>query len=91
MKVVPIMPACRLCNQEIIFDDWHVSSSGKKIPLDLSEQPHECSQWILKNRHYYPCRKCGGEIYFDKKAAKSPSGKWVPQDAKTAAPHQCGI
>ncbi len=80
-----------MCNQEITFSDWHVSTIGKKIPLDLeTDSPHECSVWKQQHRRYYPCRNdCVAEIYFDDKAAKSKNGKWVPIDRKTGTPHQC--
>lgn len=30
------------CGQQIKFDDRHVSASGKKIPLNLNGEPHDC-------------------------------------------------
>jgi hypothetical protein len=85
------MPACKLCQMEIFFDDWHISpKSGKHIPLDKStEQPHQCPVWQAQSRRYQSCNKCGAQIYFDDKAVKSKNGKWVPQSKITGGPHQC--
>jgi hypothetical protein len=79
-----------MCNLEITFSDWHVSPTGKKIPLDaITESPHRCSIWKQQHRRYYPCRNdCGAEIYFDD-SLKSRNGKWVPIDRETGDPHRC--
>jgi hypothetical protein len=91
------MANCKLCDHEIIFDDWHVSQkTGKKIPLDVyTEQPHDCPIWkqqqrYNRRRHYYPCRNCSADIYFDN-AQKSKNGIWVPIDKQTCTPHHCPL
>jgi hypothetical protein len=37
---------CYHCKRAIFFDDWHVTKSGKKIPLSLTSvgglEPHSC-------------------------------------------------
>jgi hypothetical protein len=90
------MVSCRLCHKDIDFSDdpQFISKSGKMIPLDVDPAgvitgKHDCPVWELQHRKYYQCRKCGKEIYFDDKAAKSKLGKMVPQDPNTGAPHQC--
>ena len=41
-----ILLYCRYCDEEITFDDDHVSEySGKKIPLDVDTmEPHDCQE-----------------------------------------------
>jgi hypothetical protein len=58
-------------------------------PAGVITGKHECPVWEAQHRKHYDCRKCGREIYFDNKAAKSKYGKIVPQDPNTGAPHQC--
>jgi hypothetical protein len=72
-----------------MFSDLYISSSGKKIPLNLNETPHRCNGWLVQNRKYRLCVKgCEAMIYFDEKQ-KSKNNKWVPIDRRTGLPHQC--
>jgi hypothetical protein len=87
---------CRLCGADIGFEDSaeYITMAGKMIPLDVDGMgniigKHHCPVWREQNRKYYPCRKCGEGIYFDDMAAKSKTGKWIPQDRSTGGPHQC--
>ena len=96
------MATCRLCFKDIAFssEPQYISVTGKMIPLDVNPAgiitgKHQCKArrqeyliWKQKNRKYYPCRKCGDDIYFDN-LQKTESGKWIPIDAATAAPHLC--
>jgi hypothetical protein len=90
------MPSCKLCHRDISFsyDPQYIGTTGKMIPLDIDAAGvitgrHECAIWELQHRNYYKCNRCGSQIYFDNKAAKSKYGKMVPQDPNTGAPHQC--
>jgi hypothetical protein len=84
------MLTCRSCHQEIAFDDYHVSASGKKIPLDPERlEPHQCEVWKAQHRKLHDCRNnCGSKIYFDDKQ-KTDKGKWMPIDNATGSPHDC--
>ena len=84
------MTLCRYCDEFITFDDWHISITGKKIPLDSETyEPHRCGVWLEQNRKYHLCIKgCGSKIYFDEKQ-KSKNNKWIPIDFNTGVPHQC--
>ena len=92
---------CRLCNQQITFDNKHKSQrTGKKIPLDPgTNEPHDCpvrrdqpqqhTQQQQQQSHRLYCNKgCGQEIYFDVNN-KTSTGKWIPIDKNTGLPHQC--
>lgn len=79
------MPSCNQCGQDILFDDWHVSDNGKKIPLDLDENPHDCPE---REPFIINCRNCGGSITFDDDHV-SRLGKKIPLDIKTWEPHKC--
>ena len=91
---------CHYCNKDIAFSDHYRSRNDRPIPMDVDlagviTGTHQCGTrrqeyliWKQKNRKYYLCRKCGDDIYFDD-LQKTGSGKWIPIDAATAAPHLC--
>jgi hypothetical protein len=87
----------------IIFDNGHISHTGKKIPLDVeTNEPHDCPtrdistqqqtqlvQQPQQQKGYHTCNKgCGQEIYFDANN-ESQRGKYIPLDKDTELPHQC--
>jgi hypothetical protein len=77
------MASCRLCSQEILFSDLHVSPLGRKIPLDPNERPHKCSVWLAQHIKYKKYSKgCGADVYWDEKQ-KSINNRWVPIDKNT--------
>jgi len=83
---------CKHCQQELTFDDQHVSrKSGKKIPLDAqSGEPHRCEESLDAWRANHPlkCRLCDQEIFFDSEIT-SANGKKIPLDVETEEPHDC--
>jgi hypothetical protein len=84
---------CRSCNQEITFDDFHVSKrTGKKKPLNpYTGQLHDCPVWRQQHIRHYDCRKgCGAKIFFDDRQ-KSKNGIPIPIDKRTGFPHQCPL
>jgi hypothetical protein len=86
-------PHCKYCHAEITFSDNFLSKNGKRIPLDLDMQNHQCEQgqkaWEekKKNPRSYNCRLCNEAIYFDERTADS--GKKVPIEVLTDKPHDC--
>jgi hypothetical protein len=86
-------PHCRYCDAEIRFSDNFLSASGKRIPLDLDMQNHQCEEgqkaWEerKKSPRTYNCRLCNEAIYFDERTADS--GKKVPIEVLTDKPHDC--
>jgi predicted nucleic acid-binding Zn ribbon protein len=83
------MTECKLCGEPIHFNNDIVSErTGKKIPLDETDEPHNCPGWKAQHRKYYNCKDCGAEIYFDE-VHISKSGKHIPLDKETGEPHQC--
>ncbi|MGA9845137.1 MAG: hypothetical protein WBQ25_22765 [Nitrososphaeraceae archaeon] len=83
---------CKFCQQELTFDDEHVSpKSRKKIPLNPDTMsPHRCEESLnaWRRDHQLKCRQCGTEIYFDNNVT-SESGKLIPLESATEAPHDC--
>jgi hypothetical protein len=86
---------CQHCNQEITFDDYHISSkSGKKISLNPTGEPHRCEEglraWRAKQpKKLYTCQYCNEvKIYFDSDYV-TESGKYIPLDALGGGPHDC--
>jgi|SRR5215510_8152994 len=80
------MAECYNCGEYIQFDDWHVSKSGKKIPLDPNGEPHDCSD---SNSYENPtCKHCDEEITFDPEIT-GRNGKMIPLDPDTDKPHRC--
>jgi hypothetical protein len=72
------MTLCKYCDSPIDFDDWHVGSSGRKIPLDVeTRQPHMCAFRPIKRDR---CYNCGKEIFFDSGMRNPAHGKLIPQD-----------
>lgn len=57
------MTYCRYCNDEIAFDDDHISEySGKKIPLNAyTMEPHDCpdNPYSNNNNRIIECWDCG--------------------------------
>jgi hypothetical protein len=81
--------SCRLCGKAIHFSDDQVSElTGKKIPLDETGEPHNCTKRKNQHRGYYTCRNCGKEIYFDDDH-KSKNDKFIPISRETGEPHEC--
>ena len=89
---------CHRCGKEIKFDDKRVGhKTGKKIPLDLSGEPHHCVQHDYQRqeqrppeqRKYFQCSKgCNAEIYFDVNQ-RTAKGGWIPISKATGLPHHC--
>lgn len=81
--------SCRLCGQAIYFSNDQVSElTRKKIPLDETGEPHNCTKRKDQNRGYYDCRNCGKKIYFDDQH-KSKNDKFIPLSKETGEPHEC--
>jgi hypothetical protein len=79
---------CRNCDEEITFDDHHISDSGKKIPLDVdTEEPHSCDGY---SRSIY-CNLCEAEITFDDEHISERTGKKIPLDIETGETHDCPV
>ena len=79
------MPYCNRCDEPITFDDYHISDSGKKIPLDYhTEEPHQCES----DSDALGCNGYGEQIYFSNRHL-SKSGKKIPVDYETDEPHVC--
>lgn len=80
------MVTCRHCDEEIYFDDDHISESGKKIPLGEDYEPHQCEEGRIAWQRENPleCQYCGVEIYF------APfNGKRIPFEVANDGPHRC--
>lgn len=78
------MLECNKCNEEIAFDDRHVSARGKKIPLDADTmEPHNCPE------NNIPCKACGEMIHFDSNVRSESSGKLIPLEPYSSEPHEC--
>jgi hypothetical protein len=79
---------CRNCDEEITFDNYHRSESGKNIPLDVdSNEPHSCSDY---SGSIY-CHLCNAEITFDDEHISEKTGKNIPIDIDTGDPHDCPV
>ena len=73
----------------IHFSNDQVSElTRKKIPLDETGEPHNCTKQKDQNRGYYDCRNCGKKIYFDDQH-KSKNDKFIPLSKETGEPHEC--
>jgi hypothetical protein len=86
-------PHCKYCDQEITFSDNFLSKNGKRIPLDLDMQNHQCEQgqkaWEerKKSPRTYNCRLCNAGIYFDDRVSENE--KHIPIEVLTNEPHKC--
>jgi hypothetical protein len=68
---------CHKCNKPIDFDAYHVSKTGKKIPLNpLTGQHHQC-----KVSSFIKCFACDEDITFNEKFV-SKNGRRIPLELK---------
>ena len=66
------------CQSPIKFDNSRISANGKKIPLNMDGNPHDCtSKRLAYNRRTIACKYCTQQITFDEKV-KADSGKMIP-------------
>jgi hypothetical protein len=84
---------CQYCEQEIAFDNEHVSRNGKRIPLNPETmEPHSCEEGleVLKQKQKnLTCKYClEVELTFDDDQMTN-SGKHVQLEVSTCQPHKC--
>ena len=80
------MKFCSKCNSRLISNECR---NWKCTEGRVTDRRKPNSSWNYLYAKTKPCIKgCGGKIYFDEDY-KSDSGKFIPLDADTRAPHQC--
>src|SRR5215208_3114481 len=81
---------CQDCGEDLHLDPNVVSKSGKKIPLDYNDNPHDCPErekdvWESEP---FNCNGCGADIYVSDRLL-SKNGKRIPINSSDNQAHQC--
>jgi hypothetical protein len=80
--------SCNACGKELHLDDKVVSRSGKRIPLELNGNTHDCPKkepWVSD---FFKCRDCNADLYVTD-SELSPNGIRIPLNADDDKPHKC--